>query len=262
MKERNTMNKIIPFTKVITLKERFLEIKKIALDDTLKLDDPYTIKGDLIVRGCYQKESEEEEFSYPIPVEIAIDAKYDTSKCNISIDDFYYEIINEQSIRVKIDLMLDDLYYNEEEKIDVSELVLEDNRNNEDEFQDEVLSEMTELETSSNNDKFVNNLLNDHDLEKASKLNNNYANNNLKDENVTNTFLQNTNNFQEQMNDLLNETKEEKEYSIYRVYVVGEGETLEYIMDKYKVTKEDLTPFNDLENLQTGMKLIIPSLDE
>ena len=33
-------------------------------------------------------------------------------------------------------------------------------------------------------------------------------------------------------------------------------------MDKYKVSRDDLVPFNDLENLHPGMKLIIPSTDE
>ena len=33
-------------------------------------------------------------------------------------------------------------------------------------------------------------------------------------------------------------------------------------MDKYGVTKEDITDYNDIENFQPGMKLIIPSKDE
>ena len=33
-------------------------------------------------------------------------------------------------------------------------------------------------------------------------------------------------------------------------------------MDKYQVTKEELMLYNDLEKMQVGTKLIIPSIDE
>lgn len=240
------MNKIIPFTKVITLNERFDEIKKIALDDTLKLDEPYVIKGDLIVRGCYKNEDKEEDFSYPIPVEIAIDSKYDTSKCSINVDDFYYEIINEQNLRVKIDLVLDDLYYKEEES-KVNELVLEDSRNdNLDTFKEFDEIKPYEINSLNNaNHQLENMILDDKDVNNAIK---------------NNAVINNKN--QDKIEDLFKETNDDKEYSVYRVYLVSEGETLEYILEKYKVTKEDLMPFNDLDNLKAGMKLIIPSIDE
>ena len=96
------MNKIIPFNKDITFNESIGDITSIALDDTLKFMDNYTIKGELIVRGCHKYLDIESDFSYHIPVEIAVDSKYDTSKANISVDDFYYEIINDNILRVKI----------------------------------------------------------------------------------------------------------------------------------------------------------------
>ena len=247
MKVRNIMNKIIPFTKVITLNERFDEIKKIALDDTLMLEDSYLIKGDLIVRGCYKTEEKEENFTYPMPVEIAIDSKYDTSKCSINIDDFYYEIINEQSIRVKIDLMLDDLYY-KEEKEEKTELVLEDNRNN---YEDELKEEYDFKE-----EVFNNKILNNQDVFNADVLNNNSSNINEAGN------VKEVNNGNNNINDLFKETSDDMEYSIYRVYTVMENDTLEYIMDKYQVDRETLAAFNNLDNLQMGMKLIIPSVDE
>lgn len=250
MKVRNTMNKIIPFTNVITLNENFDEIKKIALDDTLKLEEPYLIKGDLIVRGCYKKDEQDEDFSYEMPVEIAIDSKYDTSKCSIAIDDFYYEIVNEQSIRVKIDLILDDLFYKEEKK-EVQELSISDERNDYDNYYDEIDYKENEA------DLLVNDLLNDADVLEAEKINNEVNGNKKVDNNNSNNI--NTN-FNESMKELLADN--DKEYSVYRVYVVNETDTLEYIMDKYQVTKEELMLYNDLEKMQVGTKLIIPSIDE
>ena len=60
----------------------------------------------------------------------------------------------------------------------------------------------------------------------------------------------------------MNDNEENKEYCIYRVYVMNENDTLEYVLNKYQVTREDLLPFNDLDKLQIGTKLIIPSIDE
>jgi len=243
------MNKIIPFTKVITLSETFDEIKKIALDDTLKLEEPYLVKGDLIVRGCYKTEEREEDFNYPMPVEIAIDEKYDTSKCSIGIDDFYYEIINEQNIRINIDLVLDDLFYKEKEEV-VEEIKVEDDRNDYENYFDEIEVEAKE----ATDDLLVNTLLNDNDVKKAEILNTNNSNNIVKEDK--------TKDFNESMEDLFKETSDDKEYCIYRVYVMSENDTLEYVLNKYQVTKEDLMPFNDLDKLQVGTKLIIPSIDE
>ena len=241
------MNKIIPFTKVITLNETFDEIKKIALDDTLRLETPYLVKGDLIVRGCYKTEDREEDFNYPMPVEIAIDEKYDTSKCSIEIDDFYYEIINEQNIRVKIDLVLDDLFYKEQvEKTEEFSVI--DDRNDYDNYFDEI-----EVNDSQNEENLlVNTLLNDNDVKNADLINNN----------SNNQEETKTKDFKDSMEDLFKESNEDKEYCIYRVYVMSENDTLEYVLNKYQVTREDLMPFNDLDKLQVGTKLIIPSIDE
>lgn len=242
MKARNIVNKIIPFTNVITLKEEFDEIKKIALDDTLKLDEPYLIKGDLIVRGCYLKGEIEEDFSYEMPVEIAIDSKYDTSKCSIAIDDFYYEIINEQSIRVKIDLILDDLFYSEQE-MEKKEINLVDDRNDYDDYYTEIGYHETEKNMLENVLLTKKETLDTDDLKVEAKS---------------------SKESQFDFNELMKaETSDQdKEYSIYRVYVVNENDTLEFIMDKYQVSKEALMLYNDLEKMQIGTKLIIPSIDE
>ena len=109
-----------------------------------------------------------------------------------------------------------------------------------------------DVDKKESNDVIVNNLLHDNDLKKADEINNNVnkpVDNNIKD-------------FKETMNNLMNDNEENKEYCIYRVYVMNENDTLEYVLNKYQVTCEDLLPFNDLDKLQIGTKLIIPSIDE
>ena len=214
------MNKIIPFNKDIKFNGSIGEITSIALDDTLNFKDSYTISGDLIVRGTHKGDDLEEDFSYNLPTQITVDDKYDTSKAQISVDDFYYEIINEDTLKVKIDLILDNLYY-KETKI---EPLIRDISMNEVEEIDE--KEIGEIEKENKDEQQI------------------------KEENNSN------------VTDLFKETNGEKEYSVYRVYLVSPDDTLDKILDKYKVSKEELSYYNDLENLKPGIKLIIPSIDE
>lgn len=195
------MNKIIPFNKEIKFNDNIGEITSIALDEDLKFLDSYTISGDLIVRGSHKDNDIEEDFFYPIPTTITVDNKYDTSNAKIMVDDFYYEILNDDTLKVKIDLILDNLSF-KENKI-----------------------EPVELETKIERDEIKE--------EKEVKV-----------------------------EDLFKETNPNKEYSIYRVYVIVEGDTLSKILEKYNITSEELSHYNDIDNLKPGVKLIIPSVDE
>ena len=207
------MNKIIPFNKEIKFNEKIGEITSIALDDTLKFTDEYTIGGELIIRGCHKYLDQEEDFSYPIPTGISVDEKYDTSKAKISIDDFYYEIVNDDILKVKIDLILDDLFYKKEEIMPlVHNITVDETR------EDEVIENLEEIQ-----DKNTNLEENDNENEK---------------------------------ND------DKKEYSIYRVYLITNDDTLDDVLKKYQITKEELAYYNDLDNFKPGVKLIIPSVDE
>lgn len=201
------MNKIIPFHKEIKFNDMIGEIISIALDNNLEFIDSYTISGDLIVRGTNKIGDIEEDFSYSIPTSISVDDKYDTSKAKILVDDFYYEIVNDDILKLKIDLILDDLSFKEQEIEPVIETVDYDIREN-----DQVEEEKEE----------------EKDL----------------------------------VSDLFKETNPEKDYSIYRVYVVVEGDTLSKILEKYNITSEELSHYNDIDNIKPGTKLIIPSVDE
>ena len=47
----------------------------------------------------------------------------------------------------------------------------------------------------------------------------------------------------------------------YKVYKLHENETLESIVIKYHTTIDDLKEYNDLNNLNIGDKIIIPSYE-
>ena len=143
------MKKIVPFNKELVFKNGISEITSIALDNTLKLDENL-ITGEFIISGSYKMIGGdlEEEFKYTIPSFVTIDTKYDTTNCEISIDDFSYEIINEEKLRVNISLMLDDLDIKEdridEVKKDTDRYLVLDNDNI------EVISNKNENDTNIN----------------------------------------------------------------------------------------------------------------
>lgn len=105
------MKNIIPFKKDIIFKTNISEVTSISLENSLNLKGDI-IKGEFIVSGEYKisdKSESVDPFNLNLPFEIVIDEKYDTSKATIDIDDFYYEIVNDNVLRIAIDVLIDKL---------------------------------------------------------------------------------------------------------------------------------------------------------
>ena len=105
------MKKIIPFKKDIIFKTNISEITSISLEHNLKTSKD-NVLGDLIVSGEYkinQTSTLVEPFNYSLPFEIDFSNEYDLSKASIEIDDFYYEVINDNILVVNIDVLIDDI---------------------------------------------------------------------------------------------------------------------------------------------------------
>ena len=243
------MKKIVPFKKELMFKTKIGEITSIALDHTLKLDEQF-IAGEFIISGTYKmlEGSElEEEFNYNIPVDITIDDKYDTKNCTISIDDFTYEIINEETLVVNISVMLDDL----DIKTDPIETIKIDERNDFDMIElvpdnkSEDTTVKTELSSNTSNNSINDSTINNIDVDINT--------------NIGNTKVENNKEFEKELFDNLDDSHE---YSIYRVYTVKEDDTVDLILEKFNVTRDILKDYNDLDNLTVGSKIIIPSVDE
>lgn len=236
------MKKIVPFTKDLMFKTKIGEITSIALDNTLNLDDD-TISGEFIVSGTYkmlESSQIEEEFKYNIPALITIDSKYETKNCVISIDDFSYEIINEEKLKVNISVMLDDLDIKEDPIESLEVVVPSDERNDKDfEFLDDVDNELEEMVLEAKKE-----------IEENKMLKNQEVNISLEKEKT------------ETKDNLFENMSDTKEFSIYRVYTVSEDDTMELIYEKFNTNKEILADYNDLDNVSVGCKLIIPSQDE
>ncbi len=120
------MKKIVPFKKEITFKTELSEITSIALEHNYKLEDN-KILGEFIINGDYKinLDSENREpFINNIPFQINLDEKYILDNISVDIDDFYYEIINNNVLSVNIEVLIDKLEEKEiieEEKEEVEQ---------------------------------------------------------------------------------------------------------------------------------------------
>lgn len=58
----------------------------------------------------------------------------------------------------------------------------------------------------------------------------------------------------------LNNLNVTEAYRTYKVYIIREGDTLNSILERFQVTKEDLEAYNDISNITVGLKIIIPTI--
>lgn len=265
------MKKIIPFVKEIEFKTMISRITSISLEHTLRVEEDNLISGHFILEGTYkmtQASQIDEDFCYKIPVDIEIDNKYDTTNINLDIDDFTYEVIDEEKLRLNIALCIDNL---EEKEIPVlieEEPVLEtfdiNTEKTEELRSNEILDDLF-LDTSKkenliiNSDDAYNN--NNVELQEAKISTNNCEtfNNDFNYTNSNNSVA--VNSFDsEGVNSLFSSFKDSAEtFKTYCVYIVKEEDTLNSILGKYNITKEELEEYNNLEDIKTGCKVVIPS---
>lgn len=102
------MYKIISYKKEVIFKNNIDEIISISMDHKLELEE-YKIKGNFIVEGEYLNKDITDNFSYNIPYVGYIEDSYDVSEAKLTIDDFYYEILDNNILGLFIDIKVDNL---------------------------------------------------------------------------------------------------------------------------------------------------------
>jgi len=235
------MKNIIPFKKDVIFKTNISEVTSISLENTLSIKDDI-IKGDFLVSGEYKisdKSTSVDPFSLNLPFEIVIDERYNTEKATADIDDFYYEIVNDNVLRIAIDVLIDNL----EERPLINDFDLLD------ETPKREVLEIKEIEEE---------LPKEEEKEEVREA---IVEEILKEERCIES--ENEEDMQEKINSLFsNFSKDSEVYVTYNVYIVRDGDTLESILDKYNVELDELKKYNDLSELKLGDKLIIPNTYE
>ena len=115
------MKKIVPFNNVLSFKTKVSEITSISLEHEIQKSDD-AISGKFIIEGDYKNligDIETEKFSFELPFDIALGVRYERDNMVVDIDDFRYELIDSNRLKVNIDLYIDgDIIPEEEEEIE------------------------------------------------------------------------------------------------------------------------------------------------
>ncbi len=218
------MKKIIPFEKDLIFKTRVSEVTSISLEHSLDFVNEDEITGEFLISGDYKMTEgsiNREDFFFRLPFDIVLDSRYDKNNIVIDVDDFYYEVINDEILRVNIDV------YVEGEPIIVEETKI-----------DEPIIEPI------NNEEHLDDIeveIDDEDKRMEIKVEGEDIEINVPEVN------------------LFDNLDSKETFATYHVYLMKEEDTIEKIILKFNVTKEELNNYNDLENIKVGDKLIIPT---
>ena len=232
------MKKIIPFNKEMLFNDNVFEITSISLENDLKVSDNNLISGKFYINGEYKisdVSTNTEVFKFELPCDINIDSKYILDSVRIDIDDFYYEVINSNILKINIDVLIDRLEEKKEAEETLEEIKIEDasdDRLDSIEIKKNSIEELEkDLEREGNNMETVEKerCIEDEDISGVKSIFGNF-------------------------------TDTTETYKTYKVYIVREGDNLESIIQKYSVSKEILEKYNDVNEINIGDKIIVPSL--
>lgn len=230
------MKQIIPFKKELPFKTKVSEITSISLERELEVLDDGIVSGVFHITGDYKMNEgsiNREKYSFDLPFDITLDPRYDINTVNADIEDFYYDVINEDTLKVNIDLFIEAEYLPEEpkvvEEVDVTEEKTDDMRTNEEENNDIVEEDIKEDMPQIDEVKVteVNDTQDRDDTVDIGK-------------------------------DLFSNLDNTETYTTYYVYIVKDDDTVEKILTKYDIAKEDFENYNDINNIKAGDKVIIP----
>lgn len=250
------MKQIISFEKEIAFKTMIGEVTSISLEHTLSFQGPSTISGDMIVSGTYkmtEASTLEEDFQYAIPVDIMLTKELEEDNRSITIHNFTYDIRNEDTLHLYIDVLVKgrEVIELEEDEKEVIEPVREEQPKIDEEQKEDTINDNKEL-------------LTDIEVEESQKVIDNIINTDKKEEPVIKNDTQEevkTTTDTKVMNSIFSAfANTEETYTTYSVYLLRENDSIENIIENYGVTREELSYYNDLDNLNVGSKIIIPTV--
>lgn len=217
------MKKIIPFKKDIIFKTNISEITSISLEHDLKIDEN-SLVGNFIVSGEYKIT--------------------DTSS---NIEKFLYEL--------PFKIVFDDKYILKNVTIDINDFYYEIINNS-------VLSVNIETEVDKIEEVLIENKI-EENIKLGNKDDNIIENRCIEEENeqINNNENIEKRNIEDSIN-LFDNINIEETYNTYKIYIVRENDSLQTIMEKYKIDKELLEMYNDINEIKIGDKIVIPVIYE
>jgi len=255
------MKQIIPFKKDLPFKTKVSDITSISLERKIEILDGGIVTGTFYITGDYKMNEgsiNREKFSFDLPFDITLDPRYDVNSVKADIEDFYYDVINEDTLKVNIDLYIEAEYLPDTSLNNdvLTEKDKSDNEMNDVQKEDEPAEEdrniMMESKSDSKNEENI-------EIEKDKEVTSEKINN---DDATMNDNDIERNDVDDFANDLFSNLDNTETYTTYYVYIVKEEDTIDKIISLYGVTKEDIENYNDITSIKPGDKVIIPKTSE
>lgn len=241
------MRMIVPYEKEITFNTKIAQISSISLEyeaNVLGSD----LSGDFIVSGEYKIHEvsvNKEPFKYRLPFNISLDDDLIRDSLKYDIYNFTYEVKDEDTLKVNIEFLLEGEVV---EKMPEPEVKVEETKKESDKEDKERNINVTNNEL----DALLNQIdIKEKEADKKVEITNNIE---IKDNKVDNSK-----NEEMILNNALNASNT---YVTYHIHVVGENDTIDSIINNYKISKEILSEYNDLSSLNIGDKILIPELQD
>lgn len=232
------MKTIVPFTKDILFKSKIAEVTSISLEHELDLSED-SLTGNFIITGDYKAHEvsvNKEEFEYKLPFSVELTDNIDLDTFNFEILDFYYDVIDNDTLRINIEFEVKAEEKKSEEIIEVEEV-----------REEKPIFESVEEEIKETK------------IEEIIPIDNQIEELEIEDEQNTEEIIDERIDVQEQETILNNINLEsEDDYITYNIHIVREMESLEAICEKYSASVEMVKEYNHIEDVNIGDKIIIP----
>ncbi len=226
-------------------KDSIFEITSISVEHDEDINGS-NLEGDFIISGDYRLHEisiNKEDFSFKLPFTHEIRSNVNLDTVNLEITDFTYELNNNDELHVHIEYIVS----GEQSLIEFAD---EKDLN---EFLNKTDAEVVDLTEDEPRFKEVSKeeILN-IPAEDSKKEEKEESKKEIKEEKQSEIST----------NNIIGSINADETYVKYHVHTVMQNDTLEGILDKYKITLTDLKKYNTFEALEVNMKLVIPENEE
>ena len=215
-------------------KDSIFEITSISVEHDEDINGS-NLEGDFIISGDYRLHEisiNKEDFSFKLPFTHEIRSNVNLDTVNLEITDFTYELNNNDELHVHIEYI--------------------------------VSGEQSLIEFADEKD--LNEFLNKTDAEVVDLTEDEPRFKEVSKEEILNIPAEDSKKEEKQSeistNNIISSINADETYVKYHVHTVMQNDTLEGILDKYKITLTDLKKYNTFEALEVNMKLVIPENEE
>lgn len=227
----------IPFESEIPFKTNISEITKMSLEHDFNVNDEVVL-GNFYISGEYRSHEvsvNTETFNYTLPFSVTYRDDLIKDTLEFNIEDFKYEIIDNNKLKVFIEYSL---------KGEVKEELFERVDEN------ELESELAYIDNFLDNDALVDNEVEENNKEEI-------KNEKIQEENKEERI-------EESEEKTIMETIKNSDdtFVTYHIHIVKESESIESICTMYNVNKNFISEYNNIDNITIGDKILIPLMDE